>query len=118
MINKKDIHHIPNLNLLPLSITVPIKSDHKKDNSSTLEVNTKTLQTAKKISASSLTQIVEQRTWENNQLRQELAYQQKKHGASMYLFTEMQTAIKALQQALYNFQRSNIEIEKEETVLK
>jgi hypothetical protein len=35
----------------------------------------------------SLSQIIEQRTWENGQLRQELAYQQRKHEASMLLYT-------------------------------
>jgi hypothetical protein len=61
----------------------------------------------------SLSQIIEQRTWENGQLRQELLYQQRRHGASMYLLEEVKMAAKSLQQALINFQQIHMDAENE-----
>jgi hypothetical protein len=68
-------------------------------------------QAAKKIPAPRLSQMIEQRTWENGQLRQELAYHQRKHAASMYLLEEVRVVAESLQQALANFQRLNEETE-------
>jgi hypothetical protein len=69
------------------------------------------MQAAKKMPTPSLSQLIEQRTWENGQLRQELAYQQRKHSASMYLLEEVRLVVASLQQALDNFQRLNAEPE-------
>ena len=69
------------------------------------------MQAAKKWPTPSLTQIIEQKTWENGQLRQELAYQQRKHGASMYLLGEVRLVVESLQHALHNFQKLNTESE-------
>ena len=68
-------------------------------------------QAAKKIPAPRLSQMVEQRTWENEQLRQELAYHQRKHAASVYLLEEVRLVAESLQQALASFQKLNAETE-------
>jgi hypothetical protein len=68
-------------------------------------------ETAKKMPAPDMSIIMEQRTWENAQLRKELAYQQRKHGASMYLLEEVKLVMETLQQALVNFQKLNTELE-------
>jgi hypothetical protein len=52
----------------------------------------------------SLVHIIEQKTWENGRLRQELAYEQKKNGASKYLMEEIGLVVKSLEQARNNFQ--------------
>jgi len=70
-------------------------------------------QAANKLPANSLSQMIEQRTWENEQLRKELIYQQKKHGISMYLLDEVRIVVESLQKALENFQQCNTEIENE-----
>jgi hypothetical protein len=70
-------------------------------------------QAAEKLPATSLSQMIEQRTWENDQLRRELIYQQKKHGISMYLLEEVSLVVESLQKALKNFQQCNTEIEHE-----
>ena len=68
-------------------------------------------QAAKKIPAPRLSQMIEQRTWENGQLRNELAYHQRKHAASVYLLEEVRVVVESLHQALANFQRLNEETE-------
>ena len=72
-----------------------------------------TPQVAKKISTPNISQIIEQRTWENEQLRKELIYQQRKNGVSMYLLEEVKLVVKSLRKALENFQQCNLEIENE-----
>ena len=57
--------------------------------------------------------IQQQREWENAQLRQELQYQRRKHGASMYLLEEVRLVVESLQEALMNFQKLNSEFEGE-----
>jgi hypothetical protein len=64
-------------------------------------------QATKKMPAPRLSQMIEQRTWENGQLRNELAYHQRKHAASVYLLEEVRVAVESLHQALANFQRLN-----------
>jgi hypothetical protein len=68
-------------------------------------------QAAKKLPAPRLSQMVEQRTWENGQLRQELAYHQRKHAASMYLLEEVKVVVESLQVALVGFQKLSMDIE-------
>ena len=58
-----------------------------------------------------LSQMIEQRTWENGQLRNELAHHQRKHAASVYLLEEVRVVVESLHQALANFQRLNEETE-------
>lgn len=67
--------------------------------------------TGKKIPTSNLAQMIEQRTWENEQLRKELVYQQRKHGISMYLLEEVKLVVESLQRALTNFEQCQVGIE-------
>ena len=78
-----------------------------------IEAANENLQPPKRMPSSSLSQMIEQRIWENGQLRQELMYQQRKNGASMYFVEEVRLAIGSLQKALANFQKLNTEIENE-----
>jgi hypothetical protein len=68
-------------------------------------------QATKKMPAPRLSQMIEQRTWENGQLRNELAYHQRKYAASVYLLEEVKVVVESLHQALANFQRLNEDIE-------
>ena len=68
-------------------------------------------QATMKMPAPRLSQMIEQRTWENGQLRNELAYHQRKHAASVYLLEEVRVVVESLHQALANFQRLNEETE-------
>lgn len=68
-------------------------------------------QAAKKMPTPRLSQMIEQRTWENEQLRNELAYHQRKHAASVYLLEEVRVVVESLHQALANFQRLNEDTE-------
>jgi hypothetical protein len=70
---------------------------------------------SKKMPIPNLEQMIEQRTWENGLLRQELTYQQRKHGASMYLLEEVRLAVQSLQEAMVNFQSLSAQIENEST---
>jgi hypothetical protein len=70
-------------------------------------------ETAKKMPAPDISIIEQQRAWEHTQLRQELEYQRRKHGASMYLLEEVTLVVETLQQALVNFQKLNSDFEDE-----
>ncbi len=72
-------------------------------------------ETAKKMPTPDISIIQQQREWENAQLRKELQYQRRKHGASMYLLEEVRLVVKCLQEALVNFEKLNLEFEDEVT---
>ena len=78
-----------------------------------VEEPSEVLPAARKITSPNLSQMIEQRTWENDQLRKELIYQQRKHGISVYLLEEVRLVVDSLQKALQNFQQQNNEIENE-----
>ena len=67
------------------------------------------LQAAKKMPTPSLSQIVEQKTWENGRLRRELAFHQSKQAAALYLLEEVRLVEESLRQALANFERLDAE---------
>jgi hypothetical protein len=69
------------------------------------------IETAKKMPTPDISIIQQQREWENAQLRKELQYQRRKHGASMYLLEEVRLVVASLQEALINFQKLNSEFE-------
>jgi hypothetical protein len=71
------------------------------------------LQASKTMPTLSLTEMVEQRTRENRQLRRELAYQHRKQGASIYFLEEVRIAVDSLQEAVIRFQKLHKEIENE-----
>jgi hypothetical protein len=72
--------------------------------------------TAEKL-ALNITQAIEQKTWENSQLRQELDYERRKYQASYraraYIALEADRAVKSLEQALSNLR--NLEEAMEES---
>ncbi|KAF9730170.1 hypothetical protein PMIN04_012731 [Paraphaeosphaeria minitans] len=103
---RPSITHIP---LAPTAAEAEIAS--RSGSTVADEAALESTQVAKKIPAPRLSQMIEQRTWENGQLRQELAYHQRKHAASMYLLEEVRVVVESLQQALANFQRLNEETE-------
>jgi hypothetical protein len=80
-----------------------------------IEATRERIEATKAMPTPSLSKIIEQRTWENGQLRQELAHHQRKYGASLYLLEEVKRAVDSLQQALINFQRLNTELGDERT---
>jgi hypothetical protein len=57
--------------------------------STAIETTKERSQASKNLPTPSLLQIIEQRTWENGQLRQELLYEQRRYGVSMYLLEEL-----------------------------
>jgi hypothetical protein len=73
------------------------------------------IESAKKMPTPDISIIQQQREWENTQLRKELQYQRRKHGASMYLLEEVRLVVKSLQEALVNFEKLNSEFEDEVT---
>lgn len=93
----------------------PIDIQIAENNGSTvaIEATEKRMQDAKKMATPSLIHIIEQKTWENGQLRQELAYQQRKHAACMYLVEEVKLIVETLQKAPMNFQLLSAGCEKE-----
>jgi hypothetical protein len=70
-------------------------------------------QAVKKLPTPTLSQIVDQKRWENEQLTQKLTYQQRKHGASMYFLEKIKLAVDSLQLALINFQNFNSRLDGE-----
>ena len=97
----------------PAPTAVDAEIARNQGSSVAIEATQEKMQAAKKLPTPSLSQIIEQRTWENGRLRQELAYQQKKYGASMYLLEEVKLVVASLQQALVNFQTLSTEFEDE-----
>lgn len=102
----------PKLKLLdgPPELT-PVDAEIARHQGSSVAIDTsqKSLQAAKKMPTASLSQTVEELTRENGRLREELAYWQRRDGASLYLLGEVKDAVGSLQQAIVNFQRINRE---------
>lgn len=113
MVKKEDIRILPNSEFPPISTVFNAVETPGAGSSDTHQPMQKYLQGAKRIRSPDLSQIVEQKTWENNQLRQELEYQKRKHSASLYLLEEVKPVVQSLRQALINFERLNGEVEKE-----
>jgi hypothetical protein len=77
------------------------------------EATKERLQASKSIPNLSLSPTIEQRIRENGRLRQELAYQHRKHAASLRLLEEVRHAVERLQLAVIDFQKLQKEIEDE-----
>ena len=104
--NKRpQIRHIHNPNLPPEPTAVDGEIARNNGSSVALEATQERLQEAKNMPTPSLSKIIEQRTWENGQLRQELAYHQRKNAASVYLLEEVRHVVDFLQQAMVSFQK-------------
>jgi len=108
---KPKIRLVPKFDTPPALTAVDTEIARNQGSSVAIEATPERMQAAKKMPTPSLTHIIEQKTWENGQLHQELAYQQRKHGASMYLLEEVRLVVGSLQQALLNFQKLNTEFE-------
>jgi hypothetical protein len=109
--NKPKIQLVPNVHTRPPLTATDAKIAQNHGYSAVVEPNPERIQAAKKMPAPSLTHLIEQKTWENEQLRQELAYQQRKNGPSMYLLEEVRLVVASLQQAISNVQAQNDELE-------
>lgn len=72
-------------------------------------------QAARKAPRPSLSQMIEQKTWENDQLRQELEHEQARyrasHRARMYIGSEVRQVLESLKQSLANFEDMQKSIE-------
>jgi len=82
------------------------------------EDTNKNLGGSKKMPVPNLSQLIEQKTWENDQLRRELDRERDRYRASyrarMYIAAEASRVVESLQQALINFQELQKEIEEEQ----
>ena len=64
------------------------------------------MRAAKKIPTFNLTQMIKQKTWKNDELRQKL---QREHGASIYLIEKIRLIVESLEQILLKFQKLSTE---------
>ncbi|KAF2803675.1 uncharacterized protein BDZ99DRAFT_547025 [Mytilinidion resinicola] len=95
--NKRTKHRLLLSSDRPPALTaIDTEIDRNQGSSVAIEATQAKMQAAKKMPTPSLSQLIEQRTWENGQLRQELAYQQRKHSASMYLLEEVRLVVASL----------------------
>jgi hypothetical protein len=105
---KTKIRLVPSIDTPPAHILVGTEIARNPRSPVATEAAQEGMQAAKRTPTPSLTQIVEQKTWENGQLRQDL---ERKHSASLYLLEEVKLVVESLQQAILNFQRLNTELE-------
>lgn len=93
-----------------------VDSEISKDYSTlgAIEEVPEALESTKNFPAPTLATIIEQRTWENGRLRQQLAREQKRHEGSMYLVEEVRCAMELLQKALAAFQQSSDDLFEDE----
>jgi len=104
---------LPPNDMPPVPTAIDLQIAEHQGSTIAIEATQERMQAAKLMPTPNLTQIIEYKTWENGQLRQELAYSQRKHGASMYLLEEVKLVVESLQQALVNFQRLHTEFDHE-----
>ncbi|KAF2818122.1 hypothetical protein CC86DRAFT_309878 [Ophiobolus disseminans] len=84
----------------------PIDIEIANHNGSTvaIEATPERVQAAKKMPTPSLSQMIEQLTWQNGQLRSEIDYHQRMHGPSLYLLQKTKLVVTSLQQMIENFE--------------
>jgi hypothetical protein len=97
----------------PAPTNVDIEIARNNGESVATEATQECLQASKSIPTLSLTQTIEQRIRENGRLRQELAYQHRKHAASLYFFEEVKPLVERLQLVVINFHNLLKQIEDE-----
>jgi len=108
--NKQKIRLIPNADMSKSANSPPIT--RRPGSSTGAESTLGRIEVAKKMPASDMSIIEQQTKWENAQLWNELKYQRRKHGASMYLLEQVGLVVEELQEALVNFQKLSTELEK------
>lgn len=111
--NKLKIRPIANSDTHPKNNAA--QATRKQGTHPTSDPPSRRIELAKKMPTLDISIIQEQREWENAQLRRELQYQRRKHGASMYLLEEVRLVVKSLQEALVNFEKLSSEFEDEVT---
>lgn len=91
----------------------------KKESSISTEEFSSKMGELKQMAVPNLPQLIDQKTWENDQLRQELDKERDRYRAShrsrTYIAAEASQLVKSLQQVLLNFQELQKEIESEQT---
>ncbi|KAH8799650.1 hypothetical protein F5884DRAFT_810764 [Xylogone sp. PMI_703] len=92
---------------------VDIEIARNKGTSVAIEATNESLQASKDDPTPSLSEMIEQKTRENGRLRQELAYLQRKQGASVFLTEKVNLVIEELYQAVMEHQRLETTIEDE-----
>lgn len=97
----------------PTPTAIDLEVARHQGSSVAIEATEDRSEASKKMPTPSLSRMIEQRTWENEQLRQNLMFQQRKHGASMYLMEEVKLIVESLQQALANFHQLNADVDNE-----
>lgn len=106
----------------PLGDAVKAEAARKDGSSVPTEHTNKKLQGSKKMPVPNLSQLIEQKTCENDQLRRELDHERDRYRASyrarMYIAAEASRVVESLQQALINFQELHKEIEEEQELNK
>ncbi|KAF3030335.1 hypothetical protein E8E12_000426 [Didymella heteroderae] len=87
----------------PAPAAIDIEIANHNGSTVAIEATPDRLQAAKKTPTPSLSQMVEQLTWQNGQLRSEIDYHQRRHAASLYLLQKTRLIVKSLEQAIENF---------------
>lgn len=87
----------------PVPAAIDIEIANHNGSTVAIEATPDRLQAAKKMPTPSLSQMVEQLTWQNGQLRSEIDYHQRRHAASLYLLQKTRLIVKSLEQAIENF---------------
>jgi len=97
----------------PALTPVDIEIARNQGSSVAIEATLENLQAAKRLPITSISETIEQKTRENGQLRQELAYEKRKSKSSIYLLEEVKLVVASLQQAIITFQKLNRNMEGE-----
>ncbi|KAH9204860.1 hypothetical protein DL95DRAFT_318631 [Leptodontidium sp. 2 PMI_412] len=100
----------------PTPTPVDVEIARNKGTSVAIEATNESLQASKTAQTPSLSEMIEQKTRENGRLRQELACQQRKQGAGLYLLEEVRLVVEKLQQAIIDYQRLQTTIDHESRV--
>ena len=95
----------------PTPSSLDILIGHNRGSSVALEATPARLQASKKTPKPNLSQEIEQLTRENGYLRQELAYHQKMHEASLRLARETQDVVERLRQAAFDYRNTQREVD-------
>jgi len=90
---------------------VDIEIARNQGSSVAIEATPENLQAAKRLPITSISETIEQKTRENGQLRQQLAYEIRRNKSSIFLLEEVKRAVDSLQQAIITFQKLNRNIE-------
>jgi hypothetical protein len=101
----------PSLNSAPpVPTAIDIQIANNNGSTVAIEAMPDRVQAAKKMPTPSLSQMIEQLTWQNGQLRSEIDYHQRLHGPSLYLLQRTKLIVKSLQQVIENFESLDSEL--------